>query len=113
MRVACVLVVAVATIVSASMPMPALANSNGVTVYCGIEGSERVRVSIKALNDNEYPMKCNVVCRMTNGKGERVEVKVTDKAVEGPEETYQTLLEQKMTEGPYSAPEHDYSCTKP
>ena len=113
MKVACVSIAAVATIVSASMPMPARANSNGVTVYCGIEGSERVRVSIKALNTNEYPMKCNVVCRMTNGKGERVEVKVTDKAVEGPESTYQTLLEQNMTEGPYSAPEHDYSCTKP
>src|SRR4030095_6188439 len=98
MKIASVLAVVV---VPVSMAMPALAgDSNGVEVICGIEGS--AKVAIKAFNKNEYPMKCNVVCTIKNGKGENVEVKVTDKEVKGPESTWQTLFEQEMSEGPYT-----------
>jgi hypothetical protein len=111
MKIACVLAVAVVTAVSLSTATPALASdSNGVTIYCGVEGY--AKVSIKADNKNAYPMTCNAVCRIKNGKGEPVEVRVTDKTVAGPDSSYQTLLEQNMTEGPYSGFELDYSCTK-
>jgi len=107
MKIAYVLAVAVVMAVSAS---PALADSNGVEIACGIESS--YKVSIKAYNNNSYPMKCTATCTIKNGSDAEVEVKITDKDV-AVESSYQTLLEENMTEGPYKPHELDYSCKKP
>jgi hypothetical protein len=104
-------VLSAALVAASAMSMPALADSNGVTLYCGIEGT--AKVSIKADNRNDHPMKCTANCMIKDGAGQSVEVKISDKAVAGPDSSYQTLLEQEMPNGPYTPSGLDYNCSNP
>ena len=85
-------------------------DSNGVEIICGIQGS--AKVSIKAHNTNPHPMTCTALCTIKNKKDEKVEIKVTDKKVEGPKSEWQILVDKDMPEGPYRPHELNYSCNK-
>ena len=102
-------VLSAAVLAVSAMSMPARAASEGVTLYCGIEGS--AKVGIKALNESGAPRKCTGTCYIKDKNGQSVEVKVPDKAL-GTESTYQTLFEQEMSDGPYTpTTSFDYSCS--